>query len=410
MTSGPAADDGTELARAHDRLALLSDISAALASILDVDETLRRLARLVVPHFASSCAVDLLEGDRVRRVTVAPARDPRRREPAASALPAWSNDSVEPLARVLRGAGPLGSAGHGPSEGPTLVVPLQARREVRGALTLVRDPDGRPFDEQDRSLAADIGHRAGLAVENAHLYDLQQHTAEQFQRSLLPELGDVRHLRLEARYVPARTGVEVGGDWYDAFRLVDGSTVLAVGDVVGHDLKAAVRMAQMRNMLRALAFDSGDSPAGVMRRLDAVMQGLSSTELVTAVIVRVHTPSRGPWLAQWTNAGHPAPVLVTPQGRAHLLEEALSPVLGVDPDLRRADAVTVLPPGATLLLYTDGLVERPGEDIKWGLTRLRQHAARLCREPPGAFCDGLLSALAGRRQDDVALLALRVPV
>lgn len=154
---------------------------------------------------------------------------------------------------------------------------------------------------------ADLGHRAGLAVENARLYAIQLRTAEQLQLSLLPDLSGIEHLELAARYVPAREGAEVGGDWFDAFRLCDGSTMLAIGDVVGHDLTAAVGMGQLRNMLRSLAYDSGDSPAGVMRRLDNVMQGLSNTELVTGAIARVYTPPTGPWFVHWTNAGHPPP-------------------------------------------------------------------------------------------------------
>jgi serine phosphatase RsbU (regulator of sigma subunit) len=272
----------------------------------------------------------------------------------------------------------------------------------------VRGRDAEPFADEDVTLLTEIGHRAGLALENARLYAQQRGTAEQLQRSLLPDLGGLRRLDLAARYVPARPDAEVGGDWYDAFPLPDGSTVLAIGDVVGHDLTAAVRMAQLRNMLRALAYDSGEPPAGVMRRLDRAMQGLSSTELVTSVVVRVH-PAGRPWTAEWTNAGHPPPLLTGPDGTSRLLEDALAPVLGVAPDIPRANARTELPPGSTLLLYTDGLVERRGEDIERGLTRLRQHAARLAHLPVHRFCDELLDSLIDLPQDDVAVLALRAP-
>jgi sigma-B regulation protein RsbU (phosphoserine phosphatase) len=168
-------------------------------------------------------------------------------------------------------------------------------------------------------------------------------------------------------------------------------------------------MGQLRNMLRALEYDSGDSPAGVMRRLDAVMQGLTNTELVTAVIARLYAPATGPWVLQWTNAGHPPPLLAVPSGGSRLLEDGLAPVLGVDPALVRQDALTVLPPGSTLLLYTDGLIERPGEDIGRGLTRLRQHGTRLAGQPLTVFCDELLESLTAGHFDDVAVLALRVP-
>jgi len=425
-TAGQLADVARALERANANLRLLADFGVALASILDADEALRRLARLLVPNLADACVVDLIEDGRVRRLTVVH-RDPARTPAyAGEVLLPGPDDSAASLAAVLRGQGPKvvtdfdtpGRPGslqaaqrelyQGLEATTVLIVPLQARRTVLGALTLVRSAAG-SFDQQERSLATDLGHRAGLALENARLFALQQHTSEQLQRSLLPDLSGVRNLDLTARYLPARAGAEVGGDWYDAFTLPDGSTVLAIGDVVGHDLTAAVRMGQLRNMLRALAYDSGDSPAGVMRRLDGAMQGLSSTELVTAVIARLHATGAGPWVLRWTNAGHPPPLLVLPGERGLLLEGALAPVLGVDPALAREDAVMVLPPGSTLLLYTDGLIERPGEDIGRGLTRLRQHGARLAGQPLAVFCDELLESLTAGHFDDVAVLALRVP-
>ncbi|MFI2645116.1 PP2C family protein-serine/threonine phosphatase [Streptomyces sp. NPDC018610] len=411
------------------RLRLLAEASRALASGLDAEESLRRLARLVVSQLADACVVDVVESDGVRRLTVTD-RDPERalRLVPGGFLPG-PDDSAAALAKVLRGAGPTVVAGvDAPDPADplrcaqwalyrtlgaetALIVPMRVRRQALGALTFVRRAPAAPFDEQEQALAADLGQRAGLALDNARLYALQQHTAEQLQLSLLPDLTGLAHLRLAARYVAAVERAEVGGDWYDAFRLPDGSTILAIGDVVGHDLAAAVRMGQLRNMLRALAYDSGDDPAGIMRRLDRVMQGLTGIELVTAVIARLTTPAAGPWRIEWTNAGHLPPLLAQPDGRTRLLEEVEghAPVLGFDPGLARGTATTALPPGATLLLYTDGLIERPGEDIGRGLTRLRQHAAALAREPLAVFRDELLERMSDGRYDDVAVLALRVP-
>ncbi|NJP48240.1 PP2C family protein-serine/threonine phosphatase [Actinacidiphila epipremni] len=421
------AEARQDLERARTRLRILSEASGALASVLDADEAMRRMARLLVPAIGGVCLVDLLGEGTVRRVAFVH-QDPLLSESAQEHVTApWPDESAAPLAKVLRGAGPLAveniTADHqialsstsqhaffrtlGAARG--LIVPLRARHTVLGALTLIRPAAADPFDQEDTSWAADLGHRAGLALENARLYALQQHTAEQLQRSLLPDLGGLQHLELAARYVPARQGAEVGGDWYDGFRLVDGSTALAIGDVVGHDLTAAVRMGQLRNMLRALAYDSGDSPAGVMQRLDHAMQGLSTTELVTAVVVRLYAPATGPWIAHWSNAGHPPPLLCVPGEASRLLEAGLSPVLGVDPAFTRDDATIVLPPGSTLLLYTDGLIERPGEDITRGLARLRQHGAGLAGLPIQRFCDALLERVTGGHFDDIAILALRVP-
>ncbi|MFC4328074.1 PP2C family protein-serine/threonine phosphatase [Streptomyces andamanensis] len=414
------------------RLRLLAEASRALASGLDAEEALRRLARLVVPHLADACVVDVAEGERLRRLAITDREPERSLRVLPGGLLPGPDDSSAALAKVLRGAGPVVVSDFGlpdPADplqsaqwalyrmldaGTALIVPMLVRRQVLGALTFVRRAPGAVFDEQEQALAADLGHRAGLALDNARLYALQQYTAEQLQLSLLPDLTGLAHLQLAARYVAARERAEVGGDWYDAFPLPDGSAVLAIGDVVGHDLAAAVRMGQLRNMLRALAYDSGDDPAGVMSRLDRVMQGLTGIELVTAVIARLETPTTDttpttPWRLHWTNAGHPPPLLARPDGRTVLLEEASAPVLGVDPALVRTTATCELPSGSTVLLYTDGLVERPGEDIGRGLTRLRQHATALAREPLPVFLDELLTRMSDRQQDDVAALALRVP-
>ncbi|MFH9980982.1 PP2C family protein-serine/threonine phosphatase [Streptomyces sp. NPDC017179] len=421
----PRAGSTPEVAAA--RLRLLAEASRALASGLDAEEALRRVARVVVPHLADACVVDLVEGSGLRRLTVMD-RDAVRvlRVLPGGFLPG-PDDSAAALAKVLRGAGPtvvtdfdmpdpddsLCSAQRALyrtlGAETALIVPMSVRRDALGALTFVRRAPAVPFDEQERALAADLGHRAGLALDNARLYALQQHTAEQLQLSLLPDLSGLGHLQLATRYVAARERAEVGGDWYDAFPLPDGSVVLAIGDVVGHDLAAAVRMGQLRNMLRALAYDSGDDPAGVMNRLDRVMQGLTTIELVTAVIARIETPPDGPWRLLMSNAGHLPPLLAQPDGRTLLLEEGHAPVLGVDPALRRETAVVALPSGGTLLFYTDGLIERPGEDIGRGLTRLRQHAAALAREPLAVFRDELLTRLSDDQHDDIAILALRIP-
>ncbi|WP_181787509.1 PP2C family protein-serine/threonine phosphatase [Streptomyces phytophilus] len=424
-TSVPERPSAPEMAA--QRLRLLAEVSRALASGLDAEESLRRLARLVVAHFADACVVDVVAADGLRRLTVAE-RDPGRglRERPGGFLPG-PDASATDLAKVLRGGGPALDTGlTAPDPGDPLgaaqwalynavgaetavIVPMRVRRHTLGALTFIRYSRDLPFDEQEQALATDLGQRAGLALENARLYTLQRHTAEQLQRSLLPDLTGLAHLQLAARYVAARERAEVGGDWYDAFPLPDGSVVLAIGDVVGHDLAAAVRMGQLRNMLRALAYDSGDDPAGIMSRLDRVMQGLTSIELVTAVVARIHTPARGPWRLHWTNAGHLPPLLAQRDGRTLLLEDGHAPVLGVDPALDRQTASVVLPSGATLLLYTDGLIERPGEDIGHGLTRLRQHAAGLARASLTVFRDELLARLGSDRHDDIAVLALRVP-
>lgn len=416
------------LRQALARSRLMAEASAALESSMDGGEKLCRLARLVIPQLADACVVDLVEDNRVRRVEVAQpdgaAPAPLTKRGRSFPLPEASSAA---LARVLRGAGlqmiedltPEAK----PSEtlleaqrqlyralgaGSALIVPLQARRQVLGAISFLRHATGPSFNADERELAAELAHRAALSLDNANLYRFQQRTAEELQRSLLPALGGVVPWPLTARYVPARERAEVGGDWYDAFPLPTGATVLAIGDVIGHDLTAAVRMSQLRNMTRALAYDSDDSPAGVMCRLDRVMQGLTSIDLVTAVICRVRELPDGQCELLWSNAGHPPPLLVWEDGESRLLDQEPDPALGAGRDLSRADRRRVLPRGSTLVLYTDGLIERPSEDIGRGLTRLRQQASRLAGEPLEVFCDELLDRLLTEYRDDVALLALRI--
>lgn len=416
-----------------DRLTLVANASEALSSTLELEPGLRRLCRVLVPALADWCAIDLIEEDdelRLRRVVV------EHREPNAlppdfleALLPAAEADSQAPLARALRGAGPLRLTEFpSPAEGTdalerielqtfaqlgadrAVLVPLRARRKVVGVLTLVRvDQDG--LDQQERlPLVVDLAHRVAMAVDNARLHAQTAHTAERLQRSLLPTLPDTGHVELGARYAPARVSAEVGGDWYDAFPLPDGALTLIIGDVTGHDLKSAVAMSQMRNMLRGIACDRKEPPGKILARLDAANEILYPTQTLTCLYGLIVKPDPyGPWLLEYASAGHPAPLLVTDEGDTRFLSGGRSILLGVTPDALRSDATESLPPGCTLLLYTDGLIERRSETFDDGMTRLRQHAAALSREPLETFCDELMSGLGDASTDDIALLAVRIP-
>lgn len=255
----------------------------------------------------------------------------------------------------------------------------------------------------------DLAHRTALAVDNARLYASVQGIAERLQRSLLPELPHVDHLQPAARYTPARSTAEVGGDRYDSFVLPDGTTSMIIGDVAGHDLPTAVAMAQLRNMLRALACDRREPPGEILARLDAINDSLYGGRTATCVFARIEGPEGGPWRLNHSNAGHPPPLLVTHDGDTRYLQEGHGMLLGVEPGTARPSATTPMPERPTLLLYTDGLVERPGESLDHSLARLRQHAAALAREPLDVFCDELLKGLYEAAVDDVALPALRLP-
>ncbi|MEU4096333.1 SpoIIE family protein phosphatase [Streptomyces sp. NPDC026673] len=415
-----------------DRLALLAETTTQLTSTLDVDEALHRLAALTVPLLADWAIVDLLtENDEVRRALVIQHKEGVLVERAdlQGPMPPLPMESPMPLSRALRGAastiaGP--STYHGPPDSgiaveqhrlfertgmhSAAIAPIRGLRDVLGALTLGRTerPDG--FTAGDLPLLEDLTRRAGLALDNARLYQRQRKVSETMQRHLLPQMPTIPGLEMTARYVPAPQASQVGGDWYDAFPLTDGATALAIGDVVGHDLDAAGGMAQVRNMLRAFAWSDPASPGAVVSRLDQAVMRTAEVPMATVILAWLTTADDGLWRLEWTNAGHPPPLLVTHDGRTRFLTEGHGILLGTGTDRPRHDAVVTLPPQATLVLYTDGLVESARHPIDDGLDRLRRHAASLARRPLDSFSDLLLDQVRPQdNDDDVAFLALRTP-
>ncbi|WP_241518910.1 GAF domain-containing SpoIIE family protein phosphatase [Streptomyces sp. CB03238] len=418
--------------RALDRLTLLAETTTAMTSTLDPHAGVQRVCRIVVPQLADWCAVDLLEDDgRPRRVSVV------HRDPAVlpvggltGLLPDVPEDPVGPLARVLVGAGPLlltAADIRSPGEAAdplhlrqlelfdqlgtdtAIVAPVRARRQVLGALTIGRTNKRPPLTADDLATVEDLTHRIALGVDNARLYRETQHIAERLQRSLLPTLPGSGPVRLAARYAPAATTAEVGGDWYDSFPLPNGSTTMIIGDVTGHDLRAAITMSQLRNMLRGIGCDRQEPPGHILRRLDLAHHSLYPHATATCLYALLDRGDDGAWTLTYSSAGHPPPLLVTYDGDTRHLDGGHGLLLGVEPDLPRPHATETLPARSTVLLYTDGLIERRGEDLTNGMTRLRQHAAALAREPLDTFCDELLAGLTADHTDDVALLAARLP-
>ncbi|MEU3661449.1 SpoIIE family protein phosphatase [Streptomyces sp. NPDC032940] len=414
-----------------ERLALLAETTTQLTSTLNVDETLRRLVALVLPRLADWAVIDLItEHEEVWRTAVVHVEGDRlvHRDDLEGPMPPVPEESPMPLSRALRGvasalAGP-GTYQGTPDSGIAVeqrrlfdatgmrsaaIVPLRGTREVLGALTLGRADTAADFSATDLPLIEDVARRAALALDNARLYQRQRAVAETMQNHLLPQMPRVPGLQLAVRYLPAPDASQVGGDWYDAFVLSDGATALAVGDVVGHDLEAAAGMAQLRNMLRAYAWSQQEPPSRVVERLDEAIMPITDVSMATLVFARVIRTEHGPWRLSWTNAGHPPPLLVTREGLTDYLTGGHSLLLGTGLGASRPDATVLLPPGCTLLLYTDGLVEVPGRTLDEGLDRLRQHAAALAHRPLPSFADQLLRRVRPPGLDDVALLSLRTP-
>jgi serine phosphatase RsbU (regulator of sigma subunit) len=240
--------------------------------------------------------------------------------------------------------------------------------------------------------------------------------AEELQHALLTPPPEPDHLHVVVRYQAAATAAEVGGDWYDAFQQPDGATMLVIGDVVGHDSPAAARMGQLRGVLRTLAYDADgtghDTCAAVLSRVEHTARGLAVDTLATAVLARIEripdVPVTGARVLRWSNAGHLPPLLLAPDGRSRLLSDPEPDLmLGVDPDTVRSESTVDLPVGHTLLLYTDGLVERRGASLDDGLRALQDALSDLGAAPLDELCDTLLRRTVGGTEDDVALVAVR---
>ena len=418
-----------EAERAQARLSLLAEATSMLAATLDVDESLDRLTSLVVPVLADWCTVHLLGTDgRVQRVAARHRDDtklPLLRRLEELQPTGLSDDSH--TARVLSGAPAvlaevdeqvlldsiedpeLADVYRAVGLRSAMVLPLRARSQVLGVLSLFTDGSGRTFDEDDLSMAADLARRAALTVDNARLYSREHEVAEQLQRSLLPSLPRIDGLDRAARYLPGSTAAQVGGDWYDLFCLPDGTVGLAVGDVMGHDMTAAAAMGQLRSVLQSYAWQGSD-PAVVLDRLDQLVQGLDMAQLATCLYGRLVPPQGGaPGRLRLANAGHLPPALRRPDGSVSLVATQASLLVGAALGTARDEVEEPVEPGSVIVLYTDGLVEHRGRPLDEGLDRL---AAALASAPDGdaeAICEHLLRELAyGDLDDDIALLVVRV--
>ncbi|MFF9624913.1 SpoIIE family protein phosphatase [Streptomyces griseosporeus] len=432
QTSGGEPGSSSTPLSELERLALLAETTTRLTSTLDVEEALRRLVTLVVPQLADWAVVDLIaERDELWRSIVVHADGDalEYREDLQGPMPPIPQESPMPLSRALRGvastvAGPE-TYRREPDSGIAVeqrrlfdatgirsaaIAPIRSTRAVLGALTLGRAAHPGNFTTADLPLIEDIARRAGLALDNARLYERQRKVAETMQNHLLPQMPDVPGLQMTARYLPAPDASQVGGDWYDAFSLSDGATALAVGDVVGHDVEAAAGMAQVRNMLRAFAWALREPPSRIVSRLDEAVMHITEVAMATMLLARIEERDDGHWTLSWTNAGHPPPLLISRDGLAQYLTDGHGILLGTGSGRPRTDATVVLPPGSTLVLYTDGLIEEPGHTLDDGLQRLRRHAAALAHRPLASFTDQLLRRVRpAANDDDVALLALRTP-
>jgi GAF domain-containing protein/anti-sigma regulatory factor (Ser/Thr protein kinase) len=302
-------------------------------------------------------------------------------------------DAAEPLADAIRTGRPASS------DQGWVALPLAS-----GVLALHR-PGGRALLDADREWLVTLVSQGAQALDRAGRYETERAIAETMQRSVLPErLPAVPELMLAARYLPGTIGVDVGGDWYDVIQLEGGRIGIVVGDVVGKGVQAAAMMAQLRNALRAFAFEHSD-PREVVMRLDRLVEATMEGVFATLAYLVVDPQERR---VRYVVAGHPPPLVRAADGTTSFLEHGRSLPIGVDAALPFEPGEADLEEGCTIVLYTDGLVERHGTPLDVGLARLAE-AAAAGDDDPERLLDGVLEALIGdgERPDDIAVLAVR---
>jgi len=294
-----------------------------------------------------------------------------------------------------------------------IAAPLPGPHGPLGSLTMAWDRP-RALDMPDLVTVSTIAGFAAQALGRALHLSNRESVARQLQRAMLTELPVHATLPMAAAYHPADAREDVGGDWYDHIALSDpgpdGSALaVSVGDIVGHTMSAATIMGQTRSMLRQATYDHPDAtPAQILAAFENANARCGLRAAGSAVIVHLREGD-GHWTMQWTNAGHPPPILVLPDGTTVLLDEH-DVLFGFGLGGARHDHERALPPGATLLLYTDGLVERRGADIDAGIERLREHLSTHRHEPVAVLVEATLATLAPvTHDDDVVAFAIRIP-
>ena len=296
-------------------------------------------------------------------------------------------------------------------------LPLRAGGRLLGSL-VVSWTQERAFPLREQELLSAFAAQCAQALDRMQTLEAERRAArsarrlsETLQRSLLTRPPEPDHLEVSVRYVPASQEAQVGGDWYDAFITRDGALNLVIGDCTGHDREAVAAMAAVRNLLRATAYAVDGEPAAVLTSLEETMGGLDVTALATALLARVEQTEehrrRGVREMVWSSAGHLPPVLRSADGQTVVLRSTPDLMLGLMPSTDRSDHRIEIQPGTTVVLYTDGLIERRGEDLDTGIERLRSALGELGDLPLADVCDALLARLGDDAEDDVALLAVR---
>jgi PAS domain S-box-containing protein len=425
--------DVTDRVQANARLDLLERAGSQVGTTLDIHRTAEELAALAVPELADRIAIDLcdevLRGEdlprpgsvplRLRRVAV---RDAATRakivykvgdlitapvtRPVAVALsrgkPLLARNRAEMSSQVWYAPGNaealLARGVH-----TSMVVPLTARGVTLGVAAFSRAEHPEPYGEADVRLVSDLASRAAMHIDNARLYTREHDAAVTLQRSLLPrDIPPVPGLDIAYRYQPASQAAQAGGDWFDVIALDRGRVALVVGDVTGHSIHAAALMGQLRTTTAALA-RLGHPAEEIMAQLSGVVAAYGDEAGATCLYAAYDPASRR---CQLTSAGHLPPGLRRPGGAVEFLDVPGGVMLGAGPSRYPATDID-LPAGSVLALYTDGLVELPGQDIGAGMSRLARALAASPARSLDDLGDSVLASLAPRPRDDIAMLLAR---
>lgn len=415
------------------RRALLAEATSDLAISLSVTDSLQRLARLVIPELADWVIIDLADENAQPHQVAMLHRDGHQEAiERFSALQLTGLTEQAPIMRVLATGLPILHAETSIDVAapfvtrPELIeicdrlgicsvmyVPMVARGRTLGCLTLVTGVSARHYDQQDLEFAMGLAQRAALVVDNSSLYEREHQIANLLQESLLPVVPRIPGLDIAVRYRPSDTHAQVGGDFYDALSLPDGSTALVVGDVMGHDLVAATTMGQLRSHLRACAWEAAvngaSDPGAILDHTDRLVHGLALTGLATAFYAKIErelTPDPT-WTLTYATAGHPMPLIRWPDGRATELE-AKGMAMGVSATARRSSRRTAVPEGSILVAFTDGLVERRNRDWSEGVESVRRALEITPTEiETSVLAEKLLNVVPGKHFDDTVVLVVR---
>jgi PAS domain S-box-containing protein len=421
-------EDVTEAKEAELRQRFLAEAGQLLASSLDYEQTLERVARMIVPGLADWCGIEMVdeqgESHQVAVAHVDPdkvqmAHDLRRRYPpdpeAPTGVPAilrggppelYSEIPQELIERAARDDDHLELIrALGMRSG--MAVPMRIGAETLGVITLVSAESGRRFDEDDLAFVQDLALRAATAVQNSRLYTAQERVAHTLQASLLPEsLPPLPGWESGAAYQAGEREADVGGDFYDILT-VEGGHLIVLGDVTGKGVEAAALTSLVRYSARMAArFDP--RPERVLSLVNEVLREQPRLSLVTAVCALVATEDDRATITV-ASAGHPLPLRRRPGAAPEALGDH-GVLLGVAGDDDWRETVAEIVPGDTLLFYTDGVTETPGEGDRFGDARLRDAVARSGDTPEELLAEidrALREFQAGETLDDRAMLALR---